>query len=238
MIHPLFNFSQTIARSSLVRDKIVRTPPRLRFGARNPINSGRCPSIFSRKDQTLSAKNFSLCATIRRHSSWLEHWRRTRTSRKISSIDFEARKTTAWHLHRHCGSIELHHRRQHETPSARLGNLAGKPHRRLLISSPLVMSWMKHCSTISTITVEPLPWVSATTIAVRAAAARSASDRVSSIIKSTVTIRRRTYLFTIWNRGPRWVDGRPLFNESSVDSYTSAVDPVPWANSMTFSLGK
>jgi hypothetical protein len=45
-IHPLFNFSLTIARSSLVRDKIVRSPPRLRFSARSPINSDQCPSIF------------------------------------------------------------------------------------------------------------------------------------------------------------------------------------------------
>jgi hypothetical protein len=53
-IHPLFDFSLTIARSHLVRDTIVRTPPWLRSGARSHmINSGRCPSNFCRKYQTL-----------------------------------------------------------------------------------------------------------------------------------------------------------------------------------------
>jgi hypothetical protein len=107
MIHPLFDFFLTISRSSLVRDKIVRTPPLLRFGARSPINSGRCPSNFCRKDQTLIAKDFSLSALIHRHSSRLEHWRRTRTSRKTSSTIFEGRRTTAGNPLHHRGSTEL-----------------------------------------------------------------------------------------------------------------------------------
>jgi hypothetical protein len=118
-IHPLVYFFLTIVRSSSVRVKIVRTPPRVRFGLRSLINIGRCPSNFCCKDQTLSAKDISLCASIHCHSSRLEHWRRTRTSRRTSSTDFEGRRTTAGNpRHHHC-SADLHHRCQHTTPSAR-----------------------------------------------------------------------------------------------------------------------
>jgi hypothetical protein len=41
--------------SSSVRDRIARTFSRLRSGARSPINSGRCPSNFCRKDRALGA---------------------------------------------------------------------------------------------------------------------------------------------------------------------------------------
>jgi hypothetical protein len=52
---PLLDFSPANAGLSSVRDRVTRTFSRLRSGTRSPINRGRSPSNFSRKDRALAA---------------------------------------------------------------------------------------------------------------------------------------------------------------------------------------
>jgi hypothetical protein len=69
---PLLDFSPANVGSSSVRDRIARTFSRLRSSVRSPINSGRCPLNFCRKDRALGApprhrlrRSTTLCAQPR-----------------------------------------------------------------------------------------------------------------------------------------------------------------------------
>jgi hypothetical protein len=69
--------------SSSVRDRIARTFSRLRSGARSPINSGRCPSNFCRKDRALGAPTRR---QLRRSTTPRAQPRRGKTSLATSTV--------------------------------------------------------------------------------------------------------------------------------------------------------